>query len=210
MARPQAFERELRLVTADLEPQSIARLLAQTARKALAEVQAEGIFPERYERAVNGRIGASEDSVQPPGPITYTANWLPEVAAYALAFAMERSPVRSGRFKKSWFVMVDGRETRDLESIPDEAECIITNDQPYARKIEVGAMQMRVPPGVAQDTRQAVLRRFGNIVTAQVRFIPLAVGYALRRGSQRKGRADRDRSAGRQLLYPAVVIAHRF
>lgn len=205
MARPQAFERELRIATAGLEPQAIAKLLAQTARKALAEAQAEGSAPERYVRVVNGRIGAPEDSVIPPGPIVYEFAWLSEVATYALAFARERSPVRSGRYKRSWFVMVNGTATRALDAIPSGAEVILTNDQPYSRKIEVGAMKMRVPPGVVEDTRQAVMRRFGNIVTAQRRFINLAGAYTLRQDGGRK-----DRAAGKQLTYPALVLTMRF
>jgi hypothetical protein len=164
MARPQAFVRELKIATAGLEPQAIAALLAKTAKQALAEAQAEGVAPDRYIRSVNGRIGAAEESVIPPGPIVYTFNWLPEVAAYALAFAEERSPVLSGRFKKSWFVMVNGAAVTDLEAIPLDAEVIVTNDQPYARRIEVGKTEagrsfvVRVPPGIVEDARQAVLR----------------------------------------------------
>lgn len=205
MARPQAFERELRLATAGLSKDNIRRQLAAFAKQELAKVQRSGEAPERYVRTVNGRIGAPEESVEPPGPIVYSFNVLPDVAEYALAFAKERSPVRSGRFKKSWFVMVNGRETRSLESIPLEAEVILTNSQPYSRKIEVGAMKMRVPPGVVEDTKQAVMRRFGNIVTAQKRFIPLSGAYVLRRENRRK-----DRASGKQLLYPALVVSLRF
>lgn len=205
MARPQAFERELKLATAGLDPANISKLLAQFAKQELAKVQASGEAPEHYVRAVNGRIGAPEESVVPPGPIVYSFNVLPEVAEYALAFAKERSPVKSGRFKRSWFVMVNGAQTSDLENIPIDSECILVNDQPYARKVEIGAMVMRVPPGIVEDARQAVMRRFGNIVTAQKRFIPLSGAYTLRRASRRK-----DRGSGKQLLYPALVIRLRF
>lgn len=204
MARPQAFERELRVATAGLEPDAISKLLAQTAREALAEAQSSRAAPATYVKAVNGRLGASEESVIPPGPIVYDFSWLPEIAEYALAFAEERSPVLSGRYKKSWFAMVNGAFTRDLAAIPPDAELIITNDQPYSRKIEVGHMKMRVPPGIVEDTRQAVMRRFGNVVTAQKRFISLAGAYTLRRGAGR-----RDRAAGRALSYPALVITMR-
>lgn len=205
MARPAAFERELRLASVGLAPDVLRKQLAAFAKSELAKVQASGEAPKHYVRAVNGRVGAPEESVQLPGPIVYSFNVLPDVAEYALAFARERSPVKSGRFKRSWFVMVNGRETRNLESIPLEAECILTNSQPYSRKLEVGAMHARVPPGIVEDTRQAVMRRFGNIVTAQKRFIPLSGAYVLRRENRRK-----DRTSGKQLLYPALVILMRF
>lgn len=204
MARPQAFERELKIATAGLEPAAISKLLAQTARKALAEAQSSGEAPHGYTRFVNGREGASEEQVTPPGPIVYLFDWLGPIAEYALAFAEARSPVLSGRFKKSWFVMVNGIPATDFSAIAPDAELIITNDQPYARKIEVGHMHMRVPPGIVQDTRQAVMRRFGNTVTTQVRFISLAGAYTLRKGARRK-----DRKAGRAISYPALVITQR-
>lgn len=205
MARPQAFDRELRLAGAGLAPDVLQKQLAAFAKQELAKVQSSGEAPQHYVRAVNGRIGAPEESVELPGPIIYSFNVLPKVAEYALAFAKARSPVLSGRFKRSWFAMVNGRLFTDFDSIPLDAELIITNDQPYSRKIEVGAMRMRVPPGVVEDTRQAVMRRFGNIVTAQKRFIPLSGAYVLRREGQRK-----DRTSGRQLLYPALVVSLRF
>lgn len=233
MARPQAFDRELRLATAGLDPDAIVRLLAQTAHKALAEVQANGAAPARYTRIVNGRVGAPEESVIPPGPILYEFSWLPEIVEFALAFAIERSPVggppddeHPGLFKNSWFVLVNGAVAGDLAAIPPDAEVIVTNDRPYARKIEVGAMTMRVPPGIIEDTRQAVFRRFGNIITAEKRFISLAGAYILagrrplrlaaqdRRSSAfRAGRthlaARKDTARGQELRYPALVLRQR-
>lgn len=205
MARPQAFARELEVATRGLQPAAISKLLAQTARKALADAQSAGEFPPGYGRVVNGRVGVAEEQVVPPGPIIYQADWLGPVAEYALAFAEARSPVLSGRFKKSWFAMVNGASVADFSAIPQDAELIVTNDQPYSRKIEVGHMRMSVPPGILQDTRQAVMRRFGNIISAQVRFISLAGAYTLRRSAGRK-----DRKAGRALQYPALVVTMRF
>lgn len=205
MARPAAFERELRVATAGLEPAAISKLLAQTARKALADAQRAGEAPAKYVRSVNGRIGAAEESVVAPGPIIYQFDWLSEIAEYALTFARERSPVRSGRYKRSWFAMVNGRHVTDFSQIPPDAELVIVNDVPYARKVEVGAMKMRVPPGIVEDTRQAVMRRFGNLITARRAFIDLSGAYILKTDGGRKGRR-----AGDPLTYPAVVIAHRF
>lgn len=208
MARPQAFERELKLATAGLEPDAISALLAKTARAALAEAQAEGVAPTEYVKVVNGRVGASEESVEPPGPIVYAFNWLPQAATYALGYAEERSPVQSGRFKKNWFVMVNGSIASDLGAIPIDAEVIVTNDEPYSRKIEVGRTEsgrpfvVRVPPGIVEDTRQAVLRKFGNVIRADRRFISLAGAYSLRRSQGR-----RDRRAGHQVTYPALVLS---
>jgi hypothetical protein len=205
MASLRAFERELKIATAGLEPQAINKLLAQTAHQALEEAQSAGEAPSSFIRYVNGREGVAEESVEAPGPIVYVFSWLNEVATYALAFAEERSPVLSGRFKSSWFVLVNG-SLWGGEDIPPDPEIILTNDQPYARKIEIGRMVMRVPPGIVEDTRQAVMRRFGNVIQAQKRFIPLAGAYTLKTSSGRR----KDRQAGRELSYPALVISQRF
>lgn len=205
MASLRAFERELKVATAGLQPPAIAKLLAKTAREALAAAQSSGEAPKGFIRYVNGREGAAEESVTPPGPIVYVFSWLNEVAEYALAFAEARSPVLSGRFRQSWFAMVNGARWAPGTAIPPDAELVVANDQPYARKVEIGHMKMRVPPGIVEDTRQAVMRRFGNVIVAQKRFIPLAGAYTLKRGARRK-----DRTTGRALSYPALVVSQRF
>lgn len=205
MARPQAFERELKIATAGLEPDAIRALLAKTAKEALSEAQRSGDAPANFRRFVNGREGVSEEQVNPPGPIVYEFSWLPEITEYGLAFWKERAPKESGDYARSVIVLVNGRQTSNFTAIAPDAEVVIVATVPYARKVEVGAMKMRVPPGIAQDTRQAILRRFGNVVQAEVRFINLAGGYVLRRNHGRAGRR-----AGQEVTYPAVIVTMRF
>lgn len=213
---PSTFARDLRVATAGLEPDAIGKLLAKTARKALSEAQGAGEAPKHYVRVVNGQEGVSEDAVKPPGPIVYIFSWLPEIAEYALAFAKARSPVLSGRYRDSWFAMVNGEATEDIDNIPPDAELIITNDQPYSRKIDVGHMKMSVPPGIVEDMRQAVMRRFGNVITAQRRMISLGGAYTLagvfRKGVRPHARTGlrKDTARGASLTYPALVVTMRF
>lgn len=209
MPRPQTFERDLRVATAGLEPEAIKALLAKTARAALAEAQAARQFPSSYVRSVNGRVGATEESVQPPGPIVYTANWWSEVLKYGIGFAEDRSPVKSGRFKRSWFVLANGSLATDYEALPLGAETIITNDQPYARKIEVGHMKMSVPPGIVEDLVLALRRKFGDLLNIRRTFISLEGAHRLQNSSKGRRRHAATRS-GRPLTYPAAVISMRF
>jgi hypothetical protein len=216
MASLRAFERELKVATAGLEPQAINKLLAQTAHQALEEAQSAGEAPESFIRYVNGREGVAEESVEAPGPIVYVFSWLNEVAEYALAFAEARSPVLSGRYKSSWFAMVNGALWERGTLIAASAELIVTNDQPYHRKIDTGHMRMSVPPGIVEDARQAVMRRFGNVIQAQRRVITLGGAYVLA-GVFHQGyrphartRLQKDTAAGRELNYPALVISQRF
>jgi hypothetical protein len=224
MATAGAFERQIKIATRDLEPAAISALLAKTARQALAEVIGSGEAPESYTRSVNGRVGAPEESVIAPGPIVYAFSYLEEATLYGLQFARARSPVDSGEFKKSWFALVDGSLWNGQSNIMPGAEVLITNDQPYARKIEVGAMKrMRLPPHVAEDTRQAILRRYPGAFRVELKFIVLAGGYVLKGHSRsvaaktnrrssafREGRAvlrsRKDTAAGQQMTYPAVSL----
>lgn len=194
-------ERQIGIATAGLSPQAINALLARTAKQALAEAISSGEASPRYQRAVNGRVNVPEEQVQAPGPILYAFSYLEEITTYALEFARARSPKASGRYRNSWFAMVDGRVWNGRTDIPADAQVIVTNDRPYSRKIEVGAMKMRVPPNIVEDARQAVQQRYGGTVKASKRFIELSGAYRLRRNGGRRGRRRGD-----PITYPALVI----
>lgn len=212
MARISTFARDLKLATAGIEPQNIQRELARFARSELARAIQEGEGSERYDRYVNGRLGASEDTVVPPGPILYVFHWWREIIEFALQSAVERSPEKSGKYKRSWFVMTTGGIIKSFDEIPINSTVILTNNQPYARKIDVGHMQMSVPPGVIEDVKKMVMSKFGNFVTAKRTMIPLPGGYVLK-GRFRKGyrpfartKLKPDTQAGAQMTYPALVL----
>jgi hypothetical protein len=183
-----------------------ARLLAAAARGARDSLIAQGRAAPSYRTMVDGRAGAAEETIRPGGSIVYRFNLLGEAASFALAFAIARSPLRSGRFKRSWFVAVDGADwTGDLRDIPPGAEVIVTNRQPYTRKIEVGGQKVNVPPGIVEAARQATRRRFPNLqVKLQFVLIPASgsPGQYILKGRHHR----RDRAAGQKLTYPAVVI----
>ena len=215
MARLQTFAKDLELATAGIAPENIARELAEFAKAELADAIARGEGSPLYDRYVNGVLGAPESAVVPPGPILYDFIWWQEIVTFALQYLVERSPVRSGRYKRSWLVMVDGRPAPDPAAIPLNAEVALVNDQPYSRKIDVGHMKMSVPPLIVEDARQAVMRLFGNMLTARRMLIELPGGYVLK-GRFRKGAGAgarkglrKDTQAGQPLTYPALVLAMR-
>lgn len=215
MARIQSFAQDLKLATAGLAPNVIAQELANFARAELAARIRSGEASPRYDRFVNGVAGADENTVVPPGPIVYDFHWWNEVLEYAVETLQERSPVRSGRFRRSWFVMVNNQPVVDYSQIPIGAEVIVTNDQPYSRKIEVGYMQMSVPHGVAEDSMAKIKRRFGNVVEIRKAMIKLPNGYILkgvfRRGIRPQSRTNlrRDTMAGAEMTYPALIFKMR-
>lgn len=215
MPRLQTFAKDLQLATAGIAPENVARELAEFAKAELADAIGRGEGSPVYDRYVNGALGAPESAVVPPGPILYDFIWWQEIVALALQYLVERSPVRSGRYKRSWLVMVDGRPAPDPAGIPLDAEVIIVNDQPYSRKVDVGHMKMSVPPHIIEDARQAVMRIFGNMLTARRTLVELPGGYVLKGrfhkgagASARKG-LRKDTQAGQPMTYPALVLAMR-
>lgn len=207
--------RRIQLLTADIAPEAIARDLAALARSSLREAIHSGEGNERNYRYVNGRYNASEDSVVPPGPIFYVFHWWNEIVEYAVAELKKRSPVKTGRYQKSFVVMVNGSPVIDYTAIPIGAAVLIVNVQPYSRKIEVGHMKMSVPDGVVEDTLTKVRRRFSNI--ADIRFTmttipdPYILKGVFKRGYKAGARTKirKDTMAGSMMTYPALSITMR-
>jgi len=206
MARSTAaFERTIRLAVDSLRPPDVQRHHAAVARRGLVDHlrKLKGDLPE-VQTFVDGRLGAPEESVKPYGVIRYEFVFASEAATFALKEAQEMSPVDSGAFRRAWFLMVDGKEVAADAIPPSARRIVLTNDRPYARKIEVGAMTVRVPPGIVDRLQRVVLRRFGNSVEADVQYIELAGGYRLKRDGGRKGRRKGD-----PLTYPALIMTVR-
>lgn len=226
MAR-SAFERVIELQLERFSPAEAKRKHVEIARRGLAEFMARQQERPAYRIEVDGRAAASEDQVRPFGVIRYVFLRLPQIARFAIQTARDISPVESGRYKKSWFLIADGKEVAEA-AVPERVgQLILVNDRPYARKIHTRGARIRgVPPGIVEKVRQLVLRRFGGIVTANIEFLTLSGGYVLqggaplkraaqnRRSSAFRGgrthlRARADTAKGRQLTYPALVMTPR-
>src|SRR4051794_12782640 len=95
----QTFARDLQLATAGLEPAAIAAQLARFARSELAGAIQRGEASRIYAKFVNGRAGAPEESVIPPGPILYVFSQWGPVLEYALKYLEGRSPKKSGKYQ---------------------------------------------------------------------------------------------------------------
>ncbi|MER9710173.1 hypothetical protein NKJ13_07875 [Mesorhizobium sp. M0174] len=204
MAGFQFFERDLKLATAGMEPEAINNALAAFAKQELARVIGEGIASSNYERYVNGVQGAPEEAVKAPGPIVYEfVNW-PLIINAALQELIRRSPRRSGRYARSFVVVVGGRTVvTDYSRLRADAEVIIFNAQPYTRKTETGSN--------GQGKRHfdlskgALNRRFNSAFKFETKFVDVPGGidplapYKLKRTTRR-------RAAGTPLTYPALVI----
>src|SRR4051812_41346194 len=108
---PTAFSRSVKVfIDQNLAPAAQSAFLANTARKGVAELIATKRAPPRYDRFVDGREGASEDSVKPDGNITYVFEYLNDVIEFSIDYLMKRAPEKTGNYKKNFFLSVDGRQ----------------------------------------------------------------------------------------------------
>lgn len=206
--RIEHFARDIRVATAGLEPDAINAELARFARAELAGAIGRGEASETYERYVNGREGVSEDAVQAPGPILYRFAWWDEILTSAISELARRSPRRTGRFVSSFVAIAGGRLVTDMADLDGAAEVIVTNAQPYVRRIDSGAqgLHARLFAGAVA----ALKRQYGasGAFRFEVRYLNIPPGihrlipYRLRRSHGRR----RDRRAGMPITYPAIVM----
>jgi hypothetical protein len=224
-----AFERIINLQLQKLQPPKFQKEHARIAKQVLANGLAKRTDTPEVVRFVDGQKGAPEESVRYGGVIRYELQSLARIAQWALARARELSPVESGAYKEAWFVMAGGAVV-SAEAIPNGVELVLTNDQPYHRKLEMTVNQpggnrtsARLPPGIVERVRQELFREFGRTFVAEIKFIQLQGGYVLK-GRQRlvKAKQDgrssafragrrhlagrKDTAAGQQMTYPALIL----
>ncbi|OUJ10504.1 hypothetical protein HK26_08545, partial [Acetobacter okinawensis] len=90
--------------------QAIHAAVAQKSRLIRDTAIQQGRASPVYVTKVDGRRGAAEETAQlAGGTITYVFSQLAQAANWALDECRKRSPVRSGAFRKSWAVLVDGK-----------------------------------------------------------------------------------------------------
>jgi hypothetical protein len=233
MAGLDFFDRELKLATADLEPAAIKVALAAFARESLAELISSGQASPRYDRYVNGRLGAAEETVELPGPIIYEFSLWEPVITFALDALQKASPRKSGRFAASFIVLANQKVVTDYDSIGPEDEVIITNFQPYIRKVEGGQLGT-ARFAVFDGTKRALARVFGGARNSaafsfETQWLNVSSGvhagmpYILRRGEKLRAAKQNNRSSafragketlsrrksrepGQPITYPAIVI----
>lgn len=210
----ETFERDIRLATQDLDPKVVGQALARFAKEELQKAIDAGEASETYERFVNGRKGAPEESVIPPGPIVYVFAYWPLIIRSAIEELKKRVPVRTGRYAGSFVVLANGAVVSDFGSIDGDAEVVIFNAQPYTRKMEVGAN--RTGARHFEGARLAVNRLYKAAARAEVIFLNVAPGvrvgvpYLLRgfrkASRSRAPRVRKDRAPGQPISYPALVL----
>lgn len=162
------------IVNEMLSPTAQSKAFADFARQEIADADDAnrrilGRLPPKTV-TVDGRPGASLDSVKPNGVIIAEWELSVDVLAWIAQKLIERSPVNSGRYKKSHTLFADGVETAVGEVLPGAEEYVFLNPVPYARKLEIGKTKggrdflVSVPNRIYERTAKDAKARFGNIV----------------------------------------------
>lgn len=204
------------LMSEELSPDAQSAFLAEYAQEQIADVRALnaqvlGQVPD-YETTVDGRRGAMPETVRPSGVIVAEYDLILEMFAWISVQLAAHSPRRSGRYAASHLFLADGVEVDPKVAVPEAAEYVFINSQPYARKIERG-LSSQAPDGVFQVVAAVSNRRFGNVARASFSYRSLlggAVGSWARRTNMRAPRPGLNQpgAARRDWLtrQPAIII----
>lgn len=203
--------------------QAVAIALAQAALLARAAVV-------EAHSAIVAQYGPNAYSVAETAPFLQSGNAIPtriayfymdDIAQFTLQTLRDRSPVGSGRdrhpglYRDSHLLFIDGHNVPDAKNWRPGQALEFSNPEPYARKIEIGAMKISVPPHVYQETAPIVAAKYGNSVNVQFTFMPLRFGSIDAYAQSATGRADRHRKgtikSRRDWLarQPAILITAR-
>lgn len=176
------------------------KLVVKIARREHGKIMATAPRPTSFKRVVDGRLGAPEEAVKPNGVIVYFYPRLEEVAQFALETLFDLSPVLSGRYRESHTLFVNGVAVPNLKNYT-QGEITISNPMPYARKIEIGRMKMRVPGRVYEHAVKIVRARFGNVAKIGFTYRGLTSTGGSIIGGRRGNRSD--------LRFPVMTISER-
>ncbi|PWC69097.1 hypothetical protein TSH7_01235 [Azospirillum sp. TSH7] len=115
MANAAAFRGQLKVfVDRNLSPEAQSAALARAAKGKLADLVRAGRASPNFRRFVDGAEGVVEERVGPAphGQIVYRFNALGAVVTFALSFLVNRSPARSGTYRRSFYLgIVTGGNT---------------------------------------------------------------------------------------------------
>jgi hypothetical protein len=209
-------------IRADLQLPDQKKAAADFVRAGIAEADSTnqrilGRVPPRT-ITVDGRKGAALETVNPNGGnVVVEYEIFVDVLRQIANLLLERSPVRSGKYRRGHTLFADGREVPIGGEIPLADEYVFINTVPYARKIEVGktkagrAFVIQVPNRIYERTAKDAKSRFGNSADISFGYRQAQGAYTLRRtnASGNTGGGRNDRHAGASLTSPSITVRTR-
>lgn len=196
-------------------------------------------FDNQPEVITDGVLRRDFAQVKPFGKIEFVARAnLLEIVQWIMAELFRRSPVKTGRYRQSHILLINGVEARGnwgvaLQQAKAGDRIQVVNSQPYARKLE-GATANRktgrgkrkptsrqAPGGIYRPTLSALIQRWGKTILADYTMVKLNLGVKVwgdqggRYKRIGKGRSARTIKVGtvkrvqRDQVYPAITIKIR-
>lgn len=184
MARVTAFSRQVDIAKSQLVGEARRQALIAAARNAFDEAQrknraALGKDPT-FETIVDGRRGATVESVRQGGTIVYLfavgATTLERAVDDTINLLHELSPVLTGAYRSHHLFLVNGVERdagREVNAtaggairLEDSDAVTFVNLLPYSRKIEHG-WSHQAPNGVYEAAMASIRARYGSVLRVE-------------------------------------------
>jgi hypothetical protein len=195
------FEQRLVASFKNVTPPQFQKLHAELAIKTKNEYLNETKLYPQVETFVDGSLGKSEYQVKPYGLIRYEFSYQQFIAKELLDMAKKLSQVVTGRYRDSWFAIIDGKRVNNFDLVKTPRQIVITNDQPYHRKLELTVngvkTKVRRVAGIVERLRQDFLSKYGDLARVNILFIEIPdKKYIIKTG----------RRAGQIMTYPALSL----
>lgn len=218
MAGPQqAGGRLLAQMRRDLSPAARRKMIADVARKGLAEAEAQnqaatGRRPP-HQTQVDGRPTENLEAVNPDrGSIAFRWQLATDLFQWIDEQLILHSPVLTGTYAKSHIFFSDDARADPAMPAPGDVFTFL-NTQPYARKIEQGQSK-QAPGGVYEAVAALAASRYDNVAAVSFGYRSLQSGSIIRNPNAAAMRAQVTADTGltgraaRRVASVAIKRAH--
>ncbi len=212
----RGFVNQLQVDTSKLNAAQSKALLVRVATaerdRVIGDARARSGFPPAYRQVVDGREGASLETVRPDGTILFAWQYLAEIVDDTYNALVNRSPRDKGQYVAGLITLLDGVEAPLSTVSADTREIRIVASVPYARRLEIGrrrgggAFVLQVAPHIVEETAIVARKLFGTLASVTFGYSDLTGAYALRTSSshrRHRGRLVTD------VRYPTITITPR-
>lgn len=167
----------------------------------------------------DGAVRRDPRMVKPFGKIEFVARTnVADAVMWALAELFRRSPVKTGRYRASHMVLINGDEVKGnlraaLMKVKAGDRVQIVNPQPYARKLEGATASKRTGRekrrassrqargGIYRPVLRAIVQRWGKTVYVDFKYVKLNTGlkvWGKQGGGKNRAKVRRD------AVFPAI------
>lgn len=173
--------------------------------------------PSAVQTWVDGRSEAPLETAKVPGIIRFDFSYNREIVANIFNMLIAASPYRAKKpgadvpvhYKDEHLIFVNGVLNDDITNIPADAEVIIVNVVPYARKIERG-LSLEAPTGIYEMVAAKARRDFGaaaRITFSWIGVTGVMATWASSKKSDAIGNSTRRKANKSDNRWPAITIA---